>query len=256
MQENNTGISNTNNSKYMAPRAEGQKPTCVVITYSVSNNIDSTIESLQERGASVHYIIDQNGQQYQYHNDLTEKTFYAGKSEWKGEAGVNDFGIGIMLVNNAESNFSDEQIKKLTKLLTDIEERYPDLDLKNDLVGLGEVAVRHVAPGKFFPWLELAEAGFGRYFKTTEEQKSEKLLKPNDIGEKVKVLQENLKAYGYGIEVTGEFKEQTNHFTEVFNTRYGTGLLNEEPPVSWTGASEYVLSELLGKEPVTDDLSN
>ncbi|BBJ31661.1 hypothetical protein RAS_07700 [Rickettsia asiatica] len=85
-----------------------------------------------------------------------------------------------MLINDAKSDFPEEQIGQLCKFLKDIKLRYPDLDLKHDLVGLGEVTVNregnaHIAPGSKFPWKELAEAGFGRYFETTQEQKSKVL---------------------------------------------------------------------------------
>lgn len=259
--DNNNGISNTNspNGKYMAPRPEGVKPNCVVITYSVSDNINSTLEALQARGASVHYITDKDGTQYQYHNDLTDQAFYAGKSSWKGEVGVNKFGIGNMLINDEKNDFSKEQIGKLKSFLADIATRYPDLDLKHDLVGLGEVTVNrggnaHIAPGSKFPWKELAEAGFGRYFETTQDQKSKVLLSPDSTGEQVDTLQTKLKAYGYGVESTSTFDQITQQAVRVFNDRYDTGLPNEEPPVTWTEASEYELSKLLGEELVGDTI--
>ncbi len=46
---NNNGISNSNKSKFMAPRPEGVKPTTVVITYSVCNNLEQTINALQKK---------------------------------------------------------------------------------------------------------------------------------------------------------------------------------------------------------------
>ncbi|GAA5252562.1 hypothetical protein KNCP2_08500 [Candidatus Rickettsia kedanie] len=39
-----------------------------------------------------------------------------------------------------------------------------------------------------------------------------------------------------------------NKAVRVFNDRYDTGLPNEGPPVTWTEASEYELSKLLGAE--------
>ncbi|MGI4752653.1 MAG: peptidoglycan recognition protein family protein [Janthinobacterium lividum] len=247
---NNNGISNSNKSKFMAPRPEGVKPTTVVITYSVCNNLEQTINALQKNGTSVHYIIDQDGKQYQYHNDLTDKTFFAGKSSWKGTDSVNDFGIGIMLINDAKSEFSTIQIFQLKNLLTDIQERYPEIDLKANLVGLGEITVNrevnnHIAPGKFFPWKDLADSDFGKYFETTDEQKSKKLLTSGDSGAEVKALQENLQAYGYGVQPTGIFDKFTAQAVQVFNTRYNTGLPNEEPPISYTEATQHEL-ELLG----------
>ena len=130
--------------------------------------------------------------QYQEHNDLTQQAFYAGKSYWKGETGVNKFGIGIMLINDAKSEFLPEQISKLKLLLADIHSRYPTLDISTDIVGLGEVAARHIAPGRHFPWKDLAESGFGRWIETSKEQKSVILIPPQ--GEKIDIsnIQEKL----------------------------------------------------------------
>ncbi|GAA5252563.1 hypothetical protein KNCP2_08510 [Candidatus Rickettsia kedanie] len=119
-----------------------------------------------------------------------------------------------MLINDAKSDFAEEQIEQLCKFLEDIKVRYPDLDLKHDLVGLGEVTVNregnaHIASGSKFPWKELAEAGFGRYFETTQDQKSKVLLSPDSTGEQVDTLQTKLKAYGYGVESTSTFDQIT-----------------------------------------------
>ena len=79
----NNGISGSNNCKYSEPREQGVKPSCIVVTYSVSPTLDEAVLTLQKNGTSVHYIIDTNGKQYQYHNDLHDKAFYAGTSYWK-----------------------------------------------------------------------------------------------------------------------------------------------------------------------------
>lgn len=241
MSENN-GISTTNDNKFSAPRA-GVKPSCVVLTNSVCKTLNETVTTLQYNGTSVHFIIDKgpNGkdqQQHQYHNDKESKAFYAGASSWKGQEKVNDFGIGIMLINDAKSSFTESQINKLIALLKDIEVRYPDL---KDIVGLGEVAERHEAPGKFFPWKQLAEAGLGKFISTTKEQAENILIRKSDEGEKVSHVQAQLKGHGYGIKVDGKCDDKTATWFKKFNERY---VPEQSPPNEWSEASQYVLDGL------------
>ncbi|WP_425363168.1 N-acetylmuramoyl-L-alanine amidase [Candidatus Tisiphia endosymbiont of Hybos culiciformis] len=241
MSKQNNGISYTNYSKFSAPREEGVKPSCVVLTYSVSQTLNQALIALQERGTSVHYIIDKDGQQYQYHNDLESKTFFAGDSSWKGQKKVNDFGISIMLINDSKTNFTPSQIDKVKKCLTDIKERYPDLNIKDDLVGLGEVSKIHVAPGKFFPWKDLAEAGFGNFIETTKDQQENILIRKNDQGDIVSNVQSQLKDHGYNISVDGKCGDKTTNWFEKFNARY---VPEQESSNSWSEADQYVLDNL------------
>ncbi|MCC8483568.1 MAG: N-acetylmuramoyl-L-alanine amidase [Rickettsia endosymbiont of Labidopullus appendiculatus] len=240
MSKQNNGISNTNHCKFSAPR-EGVKPSCVVLTYSVSPTLEQASIALQGRGASVHYIIDKDGKQYQYHNDLESKTFFAGNSSWKGQEKVNDFGISIMLVNDSESNFTSSQIDTLKGCLTDIKKRYPDLNIKDDLVGLGEVAERHVAPGKLFPWKILAEDDFGNFIDTTKEQQEKILICKGDQGKDVSKVQSLLKKHGYNISVDEKCGDKTVQWFEKFNARY---VPEQELSNVWSEADQYVLDNL------------
>ncbi|WP_341750454.1 N-acetylmuramoyl-L-alanine amidase [Candidatus Tisiphia endosymbiont of Sialis lutaria] len=247
MSKQNNGISNTNHCKFSAPR-EGIEPSCVVLTYSVSTTLDQALTALQERGASVHYIIDKDGKQYQYHNDLESKTFFAGNSSWKGQEKVNDFGISIMFINDSKNEFTPSQIEKAKVCLTDIKERYPDLNIKDDLVGLGEVAERHVAPGKLFPWKILAEAGFGKFIDTTKEQQEKILICNGDQGKDVSKVQSLLKNHGYNISVDEKCGDKTVKWFEKFNARY---VPEQELSNSWSEADQYVLDNI-HPNPVVD----
>ncbi|WP_375332220.1 hypothetical protein [Candidatus Tisiphia endosymbiont of Temnostethus pusillus] len=147
-----------------------------------------------------------------------------------------------MLINDAESAFTDSQINKLIELLKDITVRYPNLKI---VVGLGEVAERHVAPGKFFPWKQLADAGFGKFIPTTKEQAEQILIRKGDkdteVSKKVSHVQEQLKDHGYGIEVDGKCGDKTATWFEKFNTRY---VPEQSPPNEWSEASQFVLDKL------------
>ncbi len=222
----------------------------LVVTHSVSPTLDEARQTQQKNGSSVHYIIDKDGKQYQYHNDLTSKTFLSGVSSWKGTERVNDFSIGIMFIHDSESEFPAVQIETVIKLLEDIKNRYPDLDLQNNLLWLGEVAQRHIV-SKVFPFKQLAELGFGKFIDTTQEQREKVLIQKDDEGEQVSAVQAQLKDHGYGITVTGKCGEADTTWFTKFNTRY---VPEQSPLDNWTQGSQYVLDALHDNNiPLTGD---
>ena len=260
----NSGISESNSRKYSMPREQGVKPSCIVVTYSVSPSLGEAVLTLQKNGTSVHYIIDTDGKQYQYHNDLNDKAFFAGKSHWKGQESVNGFGIGIMFINDARNvaeKYIDpintiegfkEQFKDFTQpqrdqakfLLQDISKRYPDIDMKHDLVSLGEVAERHIAPGPKFFWKELAEIGFGMFRQSTEQEIKNVLIKKDQKNDLVTGVQSQLKKHGYNIIKSGICDESTQTWFYKFNTRY---VPDQYPPNEWSEGSQNSLELLLGE---------
>lgn len=242
-------ISSQNNNKLSSDRPEGVTINTIVITYSsTEGDTHKAINTMFDNGTSVHYTIDQNGFQVQHHLE-SQKTFYAGASHWHGEYGVNNYGIGIMLVNDAKSSFSNEQIEKTIGLIKDIETRH---ETKMEVVGLGEVNQKHIAPGSFFPWAKLAEAGIGKTVTLPEAIDKTCKISLGDSGEEVLTLQQKLKDLGYETSQTGIYDEVTAKFVTNFSNRYTPEeISNPEINFSdnftcWTDANEYALNELLG----------
>jgi N-acetylmuramoyl-L-alanine amidase len=230
-------ISSTNNNKFMNSRPEGAIIDTVVITYSASEEICDTINALYGKGASVHYTIRPDGFQDQHHYEGL-KAFYAGKSSWHNKTALNDNSIGIMLINDGKSEFTDLQINKLIDCINDINLRH---DRKMEIVGLGEVALdRHIAPGKMFPWDKLSKAGLGVNVKISDNINRDCKLNFGDKGEKVSSFQNNLIKHGYGITETGQFDELTYKAVTVFVDRYVSG--HDD---CWSDATEYALNALL-----------
>jgi N-acetylmuramoyl-L-alanine amidase len=154
----------------------------------------------------------------------------------------------MMLINNAQSVFQEAQITKLIDFLQDLAQRYPNLDLKKDIAGLGEVAVqndqpfpRHIAPGKFFPWEQLAQQGFGLFLATTPEQKAEICVSPTSPEAKILDLQTKLRGYGYAIEASGIYDDATKAWVTRFNQRYVPDETNQLDASLWSKASQLSL---------------
>lgn len=247
---NTNGISGTNTNKNSKPRT---KPAnLVVLTYSVSPDLEKTLITLNNRGASVHYIIEENGNQIQFTNDATDETFCCGKSEFRGQTSLNQINISMMLINDAKSVFKQEQITKLIAFLQDLAQRYPHLDLKKDIAGLGEIAVqkdqpspRHIAPGKDFPWEQLAQQGFGLFLVTTAEQKAEIYISPTSSQQEISSLQNSLKAYGYAIVASGIYDDATKEWVTRFNQRYVPDATKQLDSSLWSKASQLSLEHVL-----------
>ncbi len=171
-----------------------------------------------------------------------------------------DYGIGIMLVNDAKSPFTDPQISKLIDTINDIQVRH---NITMDVVGLGEINKDHVAPGMFFPWHKLAQAGIGKSITLPEDIDRTCKINLGDNVEGVINLQQKLQTYGYQVEATGIYDDVTAKFAKNFANRYtpeaDTDTLSnfaKSNAVCWNDATEYALNAILGVDsnPITDEL--
>lgn len=218
------GYSQNNKNKFDNVRQETSPINKIVITISVYEDLGTIFSMLNARGASVHYLIDKNGIQHQQHNDYL-KTFFAAAGKFQGES-TNETGISIMLINDAKSEFSQEQITKLIGLIQELQIKH---EIK-DIFGLNEVflswdrqenkPIFMEAPGSLFPWKALVDAGVMKSIQIPEGISNECIEALSS--EAILGLQNSMQKFGYNLpEVNGELDEYTQHFTKVINTNYG-----------------------------------
>jgi N-acetylmuramoyl-L-alanine amidase len=254
-------ISTINNNKLSEDRPQDFHIDNIVLTYSRFDTIEETTNYMLKQGTSVHYTIKQDGFLDQHHSE-SQKTYYAGVSAWRDQASLNGNSIGIMLINDAKSPFSEIQIAKTVDLIQDINARY---EKTMEVVGLGEVNKKHIAPGIFFPWDKLAENNIGKMVNIPENLTRDCTISLGDSGEHVRVLQEKLKTHGYGVEVSGTFDELTGHFVQNFANRYAPLPIEQQDATSnfldkhfacWNEVNDFALNDLLGlnNTSVTDEL--
>jgi N-acetylmuramoyl-L-alanine amidase len=72
------------------------------------------------------------------------------------------------------------------------------------------------------------------------------VLQPGDSGHGVMRLQQQLRAYGYGIEATGTFDERTRIVVEAFQRHFRPALVNGRADPSTTDTLEVLLAALPG----------
>jgi len=110
--------------------AENRKIDTVVIHTSYDSigpapyDVDGLIKEYKSYQVSPHYLIDRNGVIYKL---VEEKNiaYQAGKSQMPdGRQDVNDFSIGIEIMNTKAGQITDDQYQALNDLIKDIKSRY------------------------------------------------------------------------------------------------------------------------------------
>jgi len=163
-------------------RPAGMPITLIVLHYTATGSAEAAIRWFQnsQAKASAHYLIDRDGAVTRMVPE-NKKAWHAGKSEWKGRQNVNEFSIGIELVNwgnlvqrnnifytwlkdftepysgtkpvfleNAWwESYPDTQVASLKLLFGEIKKRLPI----EEIVGHKDISPgRKIDPGPAFPW--------------------------------------------------------------------------------------------------------
>jgi N-acetyl-anhydromuramoyl-L-alanine amidase len=157
-----------------APRAEGVRPTLVVIHAislpprefggdAVAALFLNTLEpdahpyfaAIAHLRVSAHFFIDRDGlvQQFVSTNNVA---WHAGVSIWKNQEACNGFSIGIELEGCDELPFTDAQYAALQYTLAALKVRYPSLE---DAAAHSDIAPgRKTDPGPCFDWARVDAA--------------------------------------------------------------------------------------------------
>ena len=148
-----------------SPNFEPRRPVLIVLHATTQHSVTESLETLRTRNSggpvSAHYLIGRDGALYQLVSD-DARAWHAGPGRWGTITDVNSTSIGIELDNDGESPYAPEQIAALLRLLEDLCTR---LDIpRTQVIAHADMApTRKVDPGRWFPWKQLAEAGFGRW---------------------------------------------------------------------------------------------
>lgn len=87
-------------------------------------DVDGILEEYKQYGVSAHYLIDRSGNVYQLvkNNNIA---YHAGASSVPdGRTNVNDFSIGIELVNTKTDKYTSPQYESLNKLIEVLSKQY------------------------------------------------------------------------------------------------------------------------------------
>jgi N-acetylmuramoyl-L-alanine amidase len=173
------------------------------------------------------------------------RAWHAGRSHWRGMDQVNNRSIGIELENPGHEfgyiPFTEGQMASLLVLSKELMSRYP-IEPRN-IIGHSDVAPeRKEDPGELFDWEWLARRGVGLW-PELPAMVPEPLFQKGDSGVSVLSMQERLEEYGYNINVSGQFDEQSEFVIRAFQRHFG--LKGSEIDGIWNTRLDEVLSGLL-----------
>lgn len=150
-----------------SPNYNARAPQLIVIHFTSEGSAAEALHTLRTHNGggrvSAHYMIGADGHIYQLVADRM-RAWQAGVGRWGTITDLNSASIGIELDNNGHEPFPPVQIDSLLRLLDDLTTRWHIP--RTQIIGHEDLApTRRDDPGPYFPWAQLAAAGFGRWPK-------------------------------------------------------------------------------------------
>ena len=227
-----------------------------------------TSEANEEVFASSHYLVREDA----WLDSLVEeekKAWHAGVSNWRGINDLNQYSIGIEIVNLGTKTtcfpldksppsgdctvhpFSEIQMYKVLELVTDIWSRHPKITNRNIIAhaDIGFQAGRWIDPGPLFDWKLLAENGHGMWPRIDEaaDLNPTTLYKLGDCHDQIMKLRKDLILYGYNVAETGNwcYTEDLGYAVRAFNFHFHQSKANDWG--EWDSTAEKLLQDLLAQ---------
>ena len=221
--KNNFPISN----KYRSNPNNFDNREKFLILHYTAVDFQSSLDILTNK-LSVHYLVSNQPVEGCYIFQLVDdnkRAWHAGVSSWEDRNNLNDSSIGIEIVNldGNQNPYPQEQIEAVIFLCRQIISKYNIAP--NYVLGHSDIApLRKEDPGTLFPWATLYQNGIGAmpeaadvtYFENTNTLPS------------ALQLQQNLKNYGYKIDLTSIFDQQTATVLDSFRRHFCPNLIGQE----------------------------
>jgi N-acetylmuramoyl-L-alanine amidase len=205
------------------PRRGVSAPDMLILHYTGMESAEAALDWLtrEEAKVSCHYLVDEEGRIAQIVAE-SERAWHAGQSLWAGETDLNSRSIGIEIHNPGHDfdypAFPEAEMQAVEALCLDILARYaiaPDRVLAHSDVAPG----RKRDPGEKFDWARLARKGIGLWVEPVALG-TDQGLGPGDEGESVARLQQQLRDFGYGVEVTSTYGTGLEKVVEAFQRHF------------------------------------
>lgn len=146
-----------------SPNHNVRNPVIIVLHHTDQDSVQQSLYTLRTANSggkvSAHYLVGSDGHLYQLVAD-NRRAWHAGGGRWGTITDLNSASIGIEIDNDGSSPFAADQISALIRLLDDLCTR---LNIpRSQIIAHADLApARKQDPSRYFPWQQLAEAGFG-----------------------------------------------------------------------------------------------
>ena len=149
--------------------------------------------------------------------------WHAGKSKWKEFRNLNNYSLGIELVNPGHQfsyqNFSHQQISSLIKLCEKIKKKY--FIKKENFLGHSDISpLRKSDPGEKFPWKKLSRFNIGKWYVkvNTKVHVNPKKMK--------KIFFKNLRKLGFRYFSNTKMNSRNKMIIKAFQRHYLPNYIN------------------------------
>jgi N-acetylmuramoyl-L-alanine amidase len=195
----------------------------LLLHYTGMESAEAALDWLtrEESKVSCHYLVDEDGRITQMVRE-SERAWHAGQSLWSSETDLNSCSIGIEIHNQGHDfdyrDFPETQMRAVIALCGDILGRHaipPHRVLAHSDIAPG----RKRDPGEKFDWQMLAEAGIGLWVPPAEIT-DDGALGPGDENPSVLEFQQQLAAFGYGVETTGTYGKGLESVVQAFQRHF------------------------------------
>jgi len=218
-------VTSVKSSPNHGERRDHRRADMILLHYTGMDSAEAALERLcgggPEPGVSAHYFVYENGRIVQCVAEA-RRAWHAGASSWEGDEDINSRSIGIEIANPGHDfgypDFPEAQIRQVIALCRDIGGR--NFIRADRVLAHSDVAPsRKQDPGEKFPWARLFEAGVGHWVEPTPIAAGP-VLKLGDRNAGVSQLQGLLAEYGYGLNPSGFFGDQTRDVVAAFQRHF------------------------------------
>jgi N-acetylmuramoyl-L-alanine amidase len=203
---------------------QGGPPDMILLHYTGMNDGNAALERLttRESKVSAHYVVFEDGRIVQCVPESL-RAWHAGVSYWAGQTDINSRSIGIEIVNPGHDfdypDFPLRQIAAVIALCKSIHTRHR-IPTDRVLAHSDVAPTRKQDPGEKFPWELLSESHVGHWVRPAPLNFEGPGLKLGETSEGVRRLQRQLQAYGYAVDDTGSYGEQTRIVVAAFQRHF------------------------------------
>lgn len=203
----------------------GGAPDMILLHYTGMQSGEAALKRLcdPESKVSAHYLVFEDGRIVQCVPE-ERRAWHAGVSSWAGETDVNSRSIGIEVVNPGHEfgyrDFPLRQTAAVISLCRAILTRRGPIPPERVLAHSDVAPSRKQDPGERFPWQLLYDSGIGHWVRPAPLNVEGQTLRIGEQGEAVARLQRMLASYGYGMEPTGRFDDDTRDVVTAFQRHF------------------------------------
>jgi N-acetylmuramoyl-L-alanine amidase len=241
-------------------RLDGRVPDMILLHYTGMLDAEAALRRLCSADSKVssHYVVFEDGRITQCVPE-SERAWHAGVSYWDGETDINSCSIGIEIANPGhEFGYPDFPSRQVAAVITLCRGIIARRNVRADRVlAHSDVAPsRKQDPGEKFPWRLLSDSGVGLWVPPAPVDTDGARVTVGDNGDEVFELQESLAAYGYGLDVTGEYNAETAEVVTAFQRHFRPAQVDGQADASTSKTLAALLERrrsLLGHAPHIDD---